>query len=61
MTGRRRSELNVGAGMAIGAGVGTALFVALDSPVWIGVGVAIGAALGSISSKKDDSESRGRD
>ena len=41
-----RDVPSVGVGIALGAGVGAALFAATDSPVWIGVGVAIGAALG---------------
>ena len=39
----------LGAGIAIGTGVGAALFAATQNPVWIGVfagaGIAIGAAL----------------
>ena len=41
-----------GAGVAIGAGVGTALFAATSSPVWIGVGVAIGAAIGAAAGSR---------
>jgi len=37
----------IGAELAIGAGVGAALFAATDSPVWIGVGAAVGAAVGA--------------
>ena len=41
----------IAVGVAIGAGVGAALFAATQNPVWIGafagVGVAIGAALQS--------------
>jgi hypothetical protein len=37
----------VGAGVAIGAGIGAVLLVLTDSPVWIGVGAAVGAALGA--------------
>ena len=35
-----------GAWVAIGVGIGAALFSATQEPVWIGVGVALGAALG---------------
>lgn len=45
----RKPSPALGAGVAIGAGVGAALFAATDNPVWIGVfagaGVAIGAAI----------------
>ncbi len=52
---RSGPETTIGAAIAIGAGVGTALFAALDDPVWIGVGVAIGAGVGAAlySSKTD--------
>lgn len=40
-----RDVTAVGVGVALGAGIGTALFATTNSPVWIGVGVAIGAAL----------------
>ena len=45
----RKPTSMIGAAIAIGAGVGAALFAATDNPVWIGVfagaGVAIGAAI----------------
>jgi uncharacterized membrane protein len=41
-----RQVPTLGVAIAMGAGVGAALFAATDSPVWIGVGVAMGAALG---------------
>ncbi len=44
---RQGRETRIGAGVAIGVGIGTALFAALDNPVWIGVGVAIGAGVGA--------------
>ena len=44
----------VGAGIAIGAGVGAALLAATDNPVWIGVGAAIGAAIGAGASRSGD-------
>ena len=37
----------IGAFVAIGAGVGAAMFAATDSPVWIGVGAGAGAAIGA--------------
>ncbi len=47
--GGLKNPAMLGVGIAIGAGVGTALFAATDNPVWIGVfmgtGVAIGVAL----------------
>jgi hypothetical protein len=46
-----RQGTMIGAGVAIGAGVGAALFGATDSPVWIGVGAAIGAAVGASRSR----------
>ena len=49
MSKREQPGSLLGAGIAIGAGVGAALFAATQNPVWIGVfagsGVAIGAAL----------------
>lgn len=35
----------VGVGIALGAGVGAALFEATNNAVWIGVFVAVGAAI----------------
>ena len=50
---RPAAGLTIGAAMAIGVGVGTALFAATSTPVWIalgaGLGLAIGAALQSRS------------
>ena len=43
--GRRGSETFIGAGIAIGVGIGAAMFAAADNPVWIGVGAGIGAAI----------------
>ncbi len=37
----------VGAGIAIGVGVGTALFAATDNAAWIGIGIALGIAIGA--------------
>ncbi len=37
----------IGAGIAIGAGVGAAMFAATDNPAWIGIGAALGAAVGA--------------
>jgi uncharacterized membrane protein YgaE (UPF0421/DUF939 family) len=45
--GRQALETTMGAAIAIGVGVGTALFAAADNPVWIGVGAGIGAAVGA--------------
>ena len=42
-----RSPLTIGAFLAIGTGVGTALFAATGEPVWIAVGAAIGAGQGA--------------
>ena len=48
----------IGAGVAIGAGAGAALFAATGNPVWIGVfagmGVAIGGAIAARSEESDD-------
>ena len=43
----------IGVGVALGAGIGTALFSATQEPVWIGVGVALGAALGISETEKN--------
>ena len=37
----------LGAGIAIGAGLGAVLFSITDNPVWIGLGAGIGVALGA--------------
>ncbi len=37
----------IGAAIAIGAGIGAAMFAAADNPVWIGVGAGLGAAIGT--------------
>ncbi len=47
-----KNRLNVGTGVALGAGVGAALFAATQQPFWIGVGAAIGAALGAAAQNK---------
>jgi hypothetical protein len=44
---------HVGAWVAIGAGIGTALYVATQEPFWIGVGVALGVAIGSSKATAD--------
>jgi hypothetical protein len=41
-----RNPAMLGVGIAIGAGLGTALFAATDNPVWIGTFVALGLAIG---------------
>lgn len=45
--GRRKPETAVGAGIAIGAGIGAVMFAATNNPVWIGVGAGVGAAVGA--------------
>lgn len=35
------------AALAIGAGIGAAMFAAADNPVWIGVGAGVGVAIGA--------------
>ena len=53
---RRVLNSNVGAWVAIGAGIGAALFSATQEPVWIGVGVALRAVLGSSKTEKDKTD-----
>jgi hypothetical protein len=53
---QKRLEPALGAAVAIGAGIGTALFAATGSPVWIGVGVAIGAGVGVALSQNGTDE-----
>lgn len=43
---REPRENHLGAGIAIGVGVGAALMAALDNPAWIGIGIALGAGIG---------------
>ncbi len=42
----------VGAGVAIGAGAGTALFAATSDAWWIGIGAGVGVALGAAASSR---------
>ena len=51
---KRALNRHVGAWVAIGAGMGAALFAATQEPTWIAVGVALGAALGV--SRRDKNE-----
>ena len=44
---KRVSNPNIGTWVAIGAGIGSALFEASDEAFWTGVGVALGAAIES--------------
>ena len=44
--------MNLGSWVAIGAGVGTAMFAGTGDAWWIGVGVGIGAAMGAAFQKK---------
>lgn len=37
----------IGAGIALGAGVGAAIFAATDNAAWIGIGVALGVVVGA--------------
>ena len=50
----KRAPNLIGAGIAIGAGVGAALLAATDNPVWIGVGAAVGGAIGAGASRSSD-------
>ena len=53
---KRKLGIHAGAGVAIGAAIGTALFGATQEPVWIAVGVTLGAtivALGISKTVKD--------
>ena len=48
---------NLGVWIAIGAGIGTALGVAMNNiGLWLAIGVAIGAALGAARIKKGSSK-----
>jgi ElaB/YqjD/DUF883 family membrane-anchored ribosome-binding protein len=42
------ASMALGAAIAIGAGVGTALFAGSDNPAWIGIGAGIGVLFGLI-------------
>lgn len=44
---RRPAGPYTGAGIAIGAGVGAAIFAATDNPAWIGIGAALGVVFGA--------------
>jgi hypothetical protein len=39
------AAITLGAGIAIGTGIGTALFAAADNPAWIGIGAGLGVAI----------------
>jgi len=49
----RRPQL-IGAGLAIGDGVGTALSAATDNAAWIGSGIALGVAIGAGLDRRGD-------
>ncbi len=53
---KRVSNPNIGTSVAIGAGIGSALYEAFDEVFWTGVGVALGAAIESskIAIDKED-------
>jgi len=46
-----RRAISAGTGVAIGTGVGAAMFAATDEPVWIALGAGIGAAFGGLRSR----------
>jgi len=48
--------MNTGTWIAVGIGIGAAVFAATNEPVWIAVGVAIGAALGWRKPKDENKE-----
>ena len=50
---KRALNPKTGLWVAIGAGVGAALFGATQEPFWIAVGVALGAGLGFTRPQKD--------
>jgi hypothetical protein len=51
-----KNENYVGVGIAIGTGVGAALFAATNEAYWIGVGIALGAAFGATMSQRSGGE-----
>ena len=53
---KRALKPNVGAWVAIGAGIGAALYAATQEPVWIAVGVALGAAHGISRTDKNEED-----
>ena len=53
---KRALASNVGAWVAIGAGIGSGLYVATDEAFWIGVGVALGAAIGTSTVEIDEED-----
>ena len=53
---KRALNPKTGLWVAIGAGVGAALFGATQEPFWIAVGVALGAALGISSTDKNEED-----
>lgn len=44
--------MSVGAGVAMGTGVGAAIFAATDEPVWIALGAGLGAAFGALRAQR---------
>ncbi|MFL2544242.1 MAG: hypothetical protein ACJ0RV_00215 [Longimicrobiales bacterium] len=44
--------MNLGTWIAVGIGIGTAVFAATKEPSWIAAGIAIGAALHFANSKR---------
>jgi hypothetical protein len=39
-------DLVLGSAIAVGTGIGTAIFAGSDNPVWIGIGAAAGVVCG---------------
>ncbi|WP_121937956.1 hypothetical protein [Eilatimonas milleporae] len=52
----KRVKSNIGAWIAVGAGIGAALSAATQQPYWVAIGVALGAALGSVKNRKMNHE-----
>ena len=49
----RKSDSNIGTGLAIGIAIGTAIGVSTDNiGLWLPVGIAIGLGIGSASARR---------
>jgi len=56
-----KKENKTGVGIALGAGIGTAIGVATDNlGLWLGVGIAIGAGIGTILTQKGNKKNENK-
>ncbi len=52
MSDAKRTK-KIGVAVAVGAGVGAALFAVTNQPGWIGLGAGAGAAFGAVAGRRE--------